>query len=563
MSNQEYWGNRAAWKMFEEMETAEGAADDIAAVYLKASRWLQLGMEGIFEKYMTKHKLSEAEARRLLDTMDSTTVQEMLRKLAEGESDKTKKELLAELEAPAYQARISRLVELQDQIDAVMRNVYSQEQQISTDFYQGLAEDAYYRSIFGIQKQTGLAFSFAHTDRKQIDRVLAMDWSGKHYSSRIWSNTAELAQDLKEELLASLLTGRTEREVSEILSGRFGVGAMKARRLVRTESCFVSGELTAQSYEECGIERYRYLATLDLKTSEACRELDNKVFPVSGRQAGRNYPPMHPWCRSTTVSVIDGEVLEKLTRRAFNPATGHKELVPASMDYKEWYEKYVKGSPKAQAEEKAYKNRSTDRKQHQEYRKVLGDEIPESFAKFQEMKYNESEKWDELKHEYRVVNQYEVVSGKFSPSDIVRFDKRFENEKSCLNSKLRSQGNIAIAEFNGTEYIAHSKIKNELSKYYSGYKGKSRFIFESQNRVFKTKTLPNPGGWDRKVDSEAKIFEYINSICGKEGDLKILNMMTKYPMCESCLGVLEQFKTKNPQVQVNIIQKRVIGRAKS
>lgn len=405
MSNQEYWKNRAAWRMYEDMEKAEGTADDIAKVYLRSSKYLQLQMEGIFEKYQTVHKLSETEARELLDSMDSTTVQEMLRKLKNGESEKSKKELLAKLEAPAYQTRISRLAELQKQIDAVMQNIYQLEQQISTAFYESLAKDAYYQSIFEIQKQTGLVFSFAHISSKQIDRVLSMNWSGQHYSSRIWKNTSELAQTLKEETLVSLLTGRTDRETAEVISKRFASGAMQARRLVRTESCFVSGELTARSYEECGIEEYRYLAVLDLRTSEICRSLDNKTFPVSERKAGENYPPMHPWCRSTTIAVISVEDLSRLTRSAYNPKTGRIEKVPASMDYAEWYKKYVEGSPKAQAEEKAARNRSSDKKQYGEYKKILGKDIPDSFVKFQEMKYNEPEKWEYTKLDCRRRNE--------------------------------------------------------------------------------------------------------------------------------------------------------------
>ncbi len=391
--------------MYEDMENAEGTANDIAKVYLKSSRWLQLEMEGIFEKYQTKHKLSEAEARKLLESMDGVTVQEMLQKLKNGESEKNKKELLAQLEAPAYQTRISRLVELQNQIDAVMQNVYHQEQQISTAFYESLAEDTYYRSIFEIQKRTGLAFSFAHITNKQIDRVLSMNWSGKHYSDRIWTNTKELAQTLKEELMVSILTGRTERETAELISNKFASGAMQARRLVRTESCFVSGELTAKSYEECWIEKYRFLATLDLRTSEKCRGLDGKMFPVSERQKGKNHPPMHPWCRSTTVAVIAGEDLSRLTRSAYNPKTGRIEKVPASMNYVDWYKKYVEGNTKARAEEKAVQNRSSDKKQYENYKKILGKNIPDSFVKFQEMKYNEPEKWKYTKLDYRRRNE--------------------------------------------------------------------------------------------------------------------------------------------------------------
>ena len=133
---------------------------------------------------------------------------------------------------------------------------------------------------------------------------------------------------------------------------------------MRTESCFVAGELTARAYEECSVEKYRYLATLDLRTSEICRSLDGKVFLLSERQAGKNYPPMHPWCRSTTISIIDEKTLARMKRSAYNPATGRIEKVPANMTYDQWYEKYVKGNAKAEAQEKAGKNASADQRQY-------------------------------------------------------------------------------------------------------------------------------------------------------------------------------------------------------
>lgn len=442
MDNQEYWENRAAWRMYEEMQKAEGTADDIAKIYLQSSKYLQLQMEGIFERYRSKHKLSEADARRLLDSMDGTTVQEMLQKLRDGESDKAKKGLLAELEAPAYQARITRLMELQNRIDYVMQNIYHQEQQISTAFYESLAKDTYYRSIFETQKQTGLAFSFSHIVDKQIDRVLSMNWSGKHYSERIWKNTGDLAQELKRELLANLLTGRSEREAAEVISNRFASGAMQARRLVRTESCFVSGELTAKAYKECGIEHYRFLATLDLRTSETCRSMDGKVFPVSERQQEVNYPPMHPWCRSTTISTISDEELKKMERRAYNPKTGKTEFVPGSMTYGEWYKKYVEGNPEALAEEKAIKNHASDKKQYEQYKKILGKDIPDSFVKFQKMKYNEPEKW------------------RFTKLDIQRRRELMEHPESGLPNA----GNATAAEAKFTRYLFGGDHPEGLAK---------------------------------------------------------------------------------------------------
>lgn len=406
MKNDSYWENRAAWDMYHRMEDAEQTADLLAKVYRNSSMLLTHKAKDIFEKYMTKHGLSETQAWNLLNTMqDQTSLEELLNALRNKDSDKTKQELLRELEAPAYRVRIERLQDLLQQVDRVMQEVYQQEQLFDTSFFQNLSEATYYRSIYNIQKQTGIGFSFSNISQKQIKQVLSMNWSGSHYSQRIWKNTQELSETLKQELLVSLLTGRTDRETSEVIMNRCGAGAMQARRLVRTESCFLSGELTARSYEECGIEKYRYLATLDLRTSKICRELDGKIFSMKDRKAGKNYPPMHPWCRSTTISVIDEDELRNMKRRAYNPKTGRTETVPANMTYDQWYKKYVKGNAQAEAEEKSVQNAASDKKQYERYREILGKDAPKRFADFQEMKYNDTEKWRFTKLDYQRRNE--------------------------------------------------------------------------------------------------------------------------------------------------------------
>mgnify|MGYP002232949336 FL=1 len=338
---------RAAWDMYERMADAEDNADLVARIYRSASAQIVFSAQDIFEKYMTKHKLSKAEAWRFLNSFqDKDSIQKLLLEIKNKDSGKNKQELLKELEAPAYRARIERLQRLLQQVDTVMQNVYQQEQRFDTSFFEQLAENAYYRTIYNTQRKTGLGFSFSHVDQKQIERVLRMNWSGKHYSKRIWKNTDDLAKTIKDELLVSLLTGRTDRETAAVITEKFGGGAIAARRLIRTESCFFASELTAQAYKECGIKKYRYMATLDLRTSKICRELDGEVFLVSERQAGKNYPPMHPWCRSTTISDIDDETLSRMTRAAYNPETGRTGKVPANMTYDEWYQKYVKGNTK-------------------------------------------------------------------------------------------------------------------------------------------------------------------------------------------------------------------------
>lgn len=480
--------------MFEYMELSEESAKEISKYYRKASLYINGKLDQIFNRYQSKFGLSEEEARQLLNMLDdSTSIDELLIKLKSNLTTEERKELLAMIEAPSYRARLNRLQDLQKEIDVMMQEIYKQEKEISTNNYINVAKESYYKSIFDIQQRTGYGFSFSSINSDDFNRLINSKWSGANFSERIWSNTHELAKTLKEELIVSMITGRKELDVAKIIENKFNVGNSKARRIVRTESCFISGEMQAKAYEEAGIEKYRFVATLDLKTSKICRELDGKVFELSKREVGKNYHPMHPWCRSTTISIIDDEALSKLERAAVDPETGQKIKVPANMTYEEWYEKYVSSNPKAQAEEKKYKNRSTDKKQYKHYKDILGKEnIPDSFEDFQELKYNDAEKWDSLKELYKDTKNGRILQE--------RLDYIWINgEKNFIptGTNLESISTIAGLGSNNKLYVAE-KLANKYGGRPSEWKKKvakvksEKYIFdvhwyELDNKQYKAK----------------------------------------------------------------------------
>ena len=342
MSSATYWERRKAQRMFEYMQSAEDTADEIAQLYYKASGYLTHQSNEIFEKFLAKHGLSVADAYRLLNMLQDRGSLDDLKMVLDATKDRqVHADLLAELEAPAYQARLERLKQLQNELDRTMVTIYGQEKARNATHYVDLGREAYCKSMFDIQQRACVAFDFTGVDRELIDRVMHSKWSGTNYSNRIWNNTQALAQGLKEDLLINLVTGRTEREVAEAIANKFGQGASNARRLVRTESCYLANQMEMQSYEAAGIETYIYVATLDLRTSEVCRELDGKRFPVSKQEPGKNCPPMHPWCRSTTICDISPAELAQMKRRARDPDTGKTYTVPADMTYEQWYKKYA------------------------------------------------------------------------------------------------------------------------------------------------------------------------------------------------------------------------------
>lgn len=352
----------------------------------------------IFSKFMSDGKISAYEARKLLNERQTKDIRETLKRMYEhAESDEVKQDILNRLNAPAYASRIAKIEALKDLVysEALMAG-YEAEQLLKArmiDTY----KQAYYRTTYNIQHKTGYGYDFTKLSNSAVKAALSHNWLGSNYSKRIWKNTDMLADNLEKVITSGLMSGASRRRMSDMLEACMESGRYNINRLVRTEVNYICNQGIKLSYQEAGIKKYYYIATLDLRTSEACRALDRKVFPVAEAQPGKNYPPMHPHCRSVTGAYIEGRDYSKLKRGARDPETGKWIYVPADMTYNEWYDKYVRGNAKAEAKEKAIKNRSSDKKQFESYKELLGKEIPDSVEKFQEMKYNEPEKYEQLR----------------------------------------------------------------------------------------------------------------------------------------------------------------------
>ncbi|MGQ8926241.1 minor capsid protein [Streptococcus oralis] len=342
MKNKDYWIKRKANLIYEQMDKAEKQADKFDEIYKQSKDYLDKQINKVFDKFQRDYGLSERDARQVLKNMKDQKDLNELRKVLEARpNDPNIQRLLADLDSPAYAYRMKRLERLNDDLDRMRESIYRSEKSGSDAFYSDLMKDSYYKATFDLQQQTGLAYSFSNLPETEIKRLQGLKWTGEAYSDRIWSNTGALASSVKDELLVSLMTGRSVKDTSQVIAERFEVGQNKARRLIRTESAFFHNQMELLSYEDAEITKYRFVAVLDKRTSHICQEHDNKVYDTNKAEPGVNYPPLHPWCRSTTIAHDDDIDYSKLERRARNPETGNVEYVPADMTYKEWYDKYV------------------------------------------------------------------------------------------------------------------------------------------------------------------------------------------------------------------------------
>ena len=404
MKNEKYWKKRQEEKLSSILNDAQVASEYVSDIYSKASLYTQSKINGIFEKYRDGHGLSNADAKEMLDSLISDRDYNQIKRILESNpKTKQRKELLKKLDTPPYQYRIKRLENMQSQLDKLMNEVYKVEKDVSTDCYINSAFNAYYRNVYNLQKGMKVAYQFDMLDPELIDSMLKSRWSGKNYSNRIWDNTNALAESLKDEMLMGVLTNKTEKEMADTIMNKFAVGAYQARRLIQTESAAMTAFADQQAFKDAGIEKEMFIAVHDSRTSQICQHHDRSIVEIAKAKVGVNVPPLHPNCRSHMIPYIEG-VTDAMKKRQRNPVTNKDEVVDVSENYDQWLKRQQEehGVDTVNSFMEKTKNASSDRKQYNKYIDVLGKEnMPTSLSKFQDMKYNDVEKFNDLKLHFK------------------------------------------------------------------------------------------------------------------------------------------------------------------
>lgn len=327
--------------------------------YVQAQKEIREDIESLYQKFADKEKITLAEAKRQISRADFAKIdfEKMVDYQIEQNQEFRKKkgtlpgDVIAAIEkqharyetglrAYTKKGQITRLELLDLQIDKALLDLYDKNQISMYDCLARIYEDGYYRSIFAGQKAIRFGKDFAVPNTRAVERAVLNTYNKKGYSKRLYEHCNAFSKDLKENLVTGFIKGESIDKMSARISRRLNVSEANARRLVRTETAYVYEQASLQAYQACGIEMYEFMAMLDHKTSPPCQALDGKRFLIKDAVPGKNYPPMHPNCRSTTVAAFEDD---KVTKRLAKDERGKYYEVPSDMTYPEWKKKYMDG----------------------------------------------------------------------------------------------------------------------------------------------------------------------------------------------------------------------------
>lgn len=340
MKSRDYWRKRSAEIEQQQHDRTEEYIERLKKEFERAIQSIQRDIEAFYERYAENNEISMAETRKFLSKSELKNFRITLEEFIEKAKDNADGRWTRELNNIYYRARISRLEALLTQIRQEIEMLAGGMQEGTKNLLSTTYTDTYYRTLYEIQKGTGIGVSFAKVDKEALNKVLQMKWLGENYSERIWRNRDKLVMELQTKLSQAFIRGDSVERTAKALAERMEVSFSNAVRIIRTESSFMVHQATWDSYKASGVvEKYEYLATLDDRTSEICRSMDGKVFKLGEKEVGVNYPPLHPHCRSTVVPYFDDEI--DVSERIAKDNVKGVYYVPSNITYQEWLDRYV------------------------------------------------------------------------------------------------------------------------------------------------------------------------------------------------------------------------------
>ncbi|WHX37402.1 minor capsid protein [Paenibacillus polymyxa] len=341
MRSEEYWSGRMDALNEAQLGKGDAYVRKMEIEYAKANASIQKDIDVFYQRFAKNNEISLAEARQVLKAGElkefKWTVDDYIKA---GRENAVDQRWMKELENASIRVRMTRLEALQMQMRQHVEVLTGKRQAGAKELMGDIYKDGYYHSIFELHKGTGLGATFSKLDKRQIEAVISKPWAadGSNFSARIWKDRDKLVHELQTVLTQGMIRGDTPDKMINALSDRMGVSRSAAARIIQTESAYFAGQSRMDAYKELGVEQYKFTATLDKRTSSICRHMDGEVFTLSEAEVGVTYPPLHAYCRSTTIPYYEDNVQERITR----DEDGKNQAVPGDITYEQWEKEYVK-----------------------------------------------------------------------------------------------------------------------------------------------------------------------------------------------------------------------------
>ena len=279
----------------------------IEPAFTQAQMEIQKDIDAWYGRIAVNNNVTLQEAKKLLTADELAEFKwDVNEYIKYGKENAINHQWVKQLENASSKYHINKLEALKIRTQQAVEKAFGNELDAVDSMARKVYSNSYYHSIFEMQKGFNMGREIATIDEKALEKIITKPWAadGKNFSDRIWQSKAQLVNELHNQLTRTVLLGNKPDSAIKAISDKFNVSKSQAANLVMTEQTYFHSLATYDSFKSMGIEQYEFLATLDKRTTQMCRSMDGKHFPMSEYMPGATAPPLHPRCRSITVPYI-------------------------------------------------------------------------------------------------------------------------------------------------------------------------------------------------------------------------------------------------------------------
>lgn len=337
-NNRNYWEKRALTNKLNTIENEEDYLKRINDIYNQANKDIDNKLAKIYQRYATNNSISLKEAYKILPkAMEKEYKDDVLDYIEKAKQGTKYKQYLLN---QSLMHKHTILDKIKTEVKEVIYNIDLEE--TGGKFLEKIFTKSNYKNYYDSNKSI-----FEYVNKDKIENLINSSWKSiDNFSQSVWKDREKLASSLDDILIKGLATGQNYNKLIDDLSKRMETSKANAKRLIVTESARMENEGLLDSYKRLGVEKLKFIATLDSKTSDICRAEDGRIFNIEDAKIGLNIPPLHPYCRSVISPYYEGNDPEDRIYRDVN--TGKSEKGEYK-DYLEYLTKHLNNKEQAKA----------------------------------------------------------------------------------------------------------------------------------------------------------------------------------------------------------------------
>ena len=225
-------------------------------------------------------------------------------------------------------------------------------------------------------KKTFKFYSY-NSNLKDVRKIIDSNFKEKKFSERVWDNQEEVAKRLEFQIKRFLDGKINVNQIKRDIEKTFNANAYNSKRLVETEVARASSKAFDRFCKETGVKKVKYNATLDSNICQHCSNDHGKVFNLKDKIE----TPRHPLCRCFyTIEDDNYEVKSKVDDEIAVSKDDDNDII-----------------------------NDEDAEEYTIFKNALGKEAPKTFKDFQEIKYNNTKEWEQLKYKYQKFKDKDLV----------------------------------------------------------------------------------------------------------------------------------------------------------